>query len=111
MDKKNTSIIGSKENITVSTIADEATVTEALHEQENNIEVIAKPAETKPVRYKTKKAAVLSYDKRRHKLAVDVDGYGIMLENIYNYDGSDTYIIKYTGSLGKANFRMVSDVR
>ncbi len=111
MAKKSTKTV-TNENITEASVATdamaEATENEVFTNNETN--TAAETVMVEPITYNTVIATVISYDKYRKRLALNIDGYGVMLDNVQDYNGTDTYIVKYTGTIGEADCRIISDV-
>lgn len=111
MAKKNAKTVAddvlTKVSVSTNVTADEPVKESKIQETTDSV---TEPVISEPVVYKTATATVLSYDKFKKKLAVNIDGYGIMLDNIQDYNGTDTYIVKYTGTIGEADCRIISDV-
>ena len=59
----------------------------------------------KNIRTNEKVCKVLYYDKNEQSLSVLFDRFGIKIHNAGSYDGSDNVTVKYTGTIGNADFR------
>ena len=111
MAKKSTKTVANESMTEVSVTADVmANVTENKFVTNDGSDTATETVAVEPIEYKTVIATVVGYDKYKKKLAVNIDGYGVMLDNVQDYNGTDTYIVKYTGTIGEADCRIISDV-
>lgn len=110
MAKKGTKTVANEitTEISVADVMADVTDNKAIANDEPG--TVTEPVAVEPTAYKTVIATVLGYDKHSKKLAVNIDGYGIMLANVQDYNDTDTYIVKYTGTIGEADCKIISDV-
>ena len=96
MAKKSTKTVANESMTEVSVTADVmANVTENKFVTNDGSDTATETVAVEPIEYKTVIATV---------------GYGVMLDNVQDYNGTDTYIVKYTGTIGEADCRIISDV-